>query len=163
MGRGGRLMNYYKATEKFLYNYNSLKASIENMKQEIEEMDYREISAINYQKEPVSETYAFHSATEESAIYAAERKNLLEKRIKITESKLERIDRAIEALNDTERQVIIERYINGKQWWQVAYAVKYNERWCREVRRNAVNKIAIGLFGEQALPEYSRNTARRSG
>ncbi|HHV27946.1 MAG TPA: hypothetical protein GXX63_12235, partial [Tissierellia bacterium] len=119
-------MNYYKATEKFLYNYNSLKASIENMKQEIEEMDYREISAINYQKEPVSETYAFHSATEESAIYAAERKNLLEKRIKITESKLERIDRAIEALNDTERQVIIERYINGKQWWQVAYAVKYN-------------------------------------
>ena len=156
-------MNYYKATEKFLYNYNSLKASIENMKQEIEEMDYREISAIDYEKEPTSETYAFHSATEESAIYAVERKNLLEKRIKITESKLERIDRAIEALNDTERQVIIERYINGKQWWQVAYSVKFNERWCKEIRRRAVEKIAIGLFGEKAMHKDSTNTALQSG
>lgn len=156
-------MNYYKATEKFLHNYNSLKASIENMKQEIEEMDYREISAIDYEKEPTSETYAFHSATEESAIYAAERKNLLEKRIKITESKLERIDRAIEALNDTEKQVITERYMGGKQWWQVAYSVQYNERWCKEIRRRAVNKIAIGLFGEKAMHEDSTNRARQSG
>ena len=51
-------------------------------------------------------------------------KTSLEKRIKITESKLERIDRAIEALNDTEKQIITERYINGKQWWQVAYSVR---------------------------------------
>ena len=46
------------------------------MKQEIKEMDYREYLHIDYEKEPVSETYAFHSATEESTIYAAERKNL---------------------------------------------------------------------------------------
>jgi DNA-directed RNA polymerase specialized sigma subunit len=156
-------LNYYKATEKFLYNYNSLKASIENMKQEIDEMDYREISAIDYEKEPVSETYAFHSATEEAAIYAADKKSLLEQRIKTTEGKLERIDRAIEALNDTERQIITERYINGKQWWQVAYSVKFNERWCKEIRRRAVEKIAIGLFGEKAMHKDSTNTALQNG
>lgn len=122
-------------------------------------MDYREISAIDYEKEPTSETYAFHSATEEAGIYIADRKNLLEKRIKITEGKTERIDRAIAALNDTERQIITERYIEGRQWWQVAYSVKINERWCREIRKRAVNKIAIGLFGEEALPKDSRNTA----
>ena len=157
------MVNYYKATEKFLYNYNSLKASIENMKQEIEEMDYREISAIDYEHEPTSETYAFHSTTEESAVYAADKKSLLEQRIKTTEGKIERIDRAIEALNDTEKQIITERYINGKQWWQVAYSVRINERWCREIRRRAVNKIAIGLFGEEALPKDSRNTAVHDG
>lgn len=146
-------MSYYKATEKFLYNYNSLKASIENMKQEIKEMDYREISAIDYEKEPTSETYAFHSATEESAIYAADRKNLLEKRIKITEGKLERVDRAVSALNDTEREIINLRYIEGRQWWQVAYEVRYSEKWCKELRKRAINKIAVGLFGESALPK----------
>jgi DNA-directed RNA polymerase specialized sigma subunit len=159
---GGAMVNYYKATEKFLYNYNSLKASIENMKQEIEELDYREISAVNYEKEPTGKTYDFHSITEEAGIRAAEKKKLLEKRIKATQSKLERIDRAIKALNDTERQIITERYINGKQWWQVAYTVKFNERWCKELRRRAVQKVAIGLFGEKAMNEESTNTARQT-
>ncbi|AYO30819.1 hypothetical protein D2962_09525 [Biomaibacter acetigenes] len=157
------VLNYYKATEKFLYNYNSLKASIENMKQEIEGMDYREISAINYDKEPTSKTYAFYSITEEAGVRAADKKRLLEQRIKATEGKIERIDRAIEALNDTERQIITERYINGKQWWQIAYSVRINERWCREIRKRAVTKIAIGLFGEDAMPKDSRNTAVQSG
>lgn len=146
-------MNYYKATEKFLYNYNSLKASIENMKQEITEMDYRELSAINYNKEPTSKTYAFHSSTEEAAIYTADKKSLLEHRIKITEGKLERIDRAIEALNELEQRIIKLRYIEGKQWWQIAYEIRYSEKWGKELRRRAIGKIAVGLFGEDALPK----------
>lgn len=163
MGEGGRaILNYYKATEKFLYNYNSLKASIENMKQEIEEIDYLEISAVNYEKEPTSETYTFHSITEEAAIYTADKKSLLEQRIKITEGRIDRIDRAIEALNDTERQIITDRYINGRQWWEVAYSVKFNERWCKEIRRRAVEKIAIGLFGEEAIHKDSTNRARQT-
>lgn len=156
-------MSFYKATEKFLYNYNSLKASIENMKQEIEEIDYKEIPGINYDKERTSKTYAFHSITEDEGIKVADKKILLEKRIKATEGKIERIDRAIEALNDTERQIITERYINGRQWWEVAYSVKFNERWCKEIRRRAVKKIAIGLFGEDAINKDSTNTARHSG
>ena len=156
------MVNYYKATEKFLYNYNSLKASIENMKQEIEEIDYQEISAVNYEKEPTGKTYAFHSITEEAGIRAAEKKKLLEKRIKATQSKLERIDRAIKALNDTERQIITERYIGGRQWWEIAYKVRFNESWCKELRRRAVRKIAIGLFGEVAIDKHKTNTGRQS-
>jgi hypothetical protein len=156
-------MNYYKATEKFLYNYNSLKASVENMKQEIEEMDYCEMSGIDYSREPTGKTYAFRSPTEDAAIRAADKKALLNGKINVLGNKLERIDRAIEALNKTEKQIIIERYMEGKQWWQVAYNAQYNERWCKEIRRRAVEKIAIGLFGEIAMHEYSTNTARQSG
>lgn len=156
-------MNYYKATENFLYNYNSLKASIQNMKQEIKEIDHHSISAINYEKEPTSETHKFYSDTEEKAIRAIERKEQLKLNILITESKLKRIDRAIDALNDNEKQVIYERYIKGRQWWEVAYKVKYNERWCKELRRRAINKIAIGLYGEKAMHEDSTNRARKTG
>ena len=151
-------INHYKATELFLYNYNSLKASIKNIWQELEEIDYREISAVDLQYEPVA-TNAIHQPTEEAAVRVADLKTHLEQRIKITESKLERIDRAIEALNPTERQIIEQRYKNGKQWWEIAYEVKFNERWCKEIRRRAVNKIAIGLFGENAMPESCTNTA----
>lgn len=152
-------MNHYKAAEKFLYNYNSLKASIKNMKQEIEEMDYREISSVNYEREPVCKTYAFNSSTENEAVRVADRKAEIAGRIKLLEGKMGRIDRAIEALNPAEKKIIIERYISGRQWWEVAYNVKYNERWCREVRKRAINKIAVGLFGEEAMPKDSRNTA----
>jgi DNA-directed RNA polymerase specialized sigma subunit len=157
------MVNYYKATEKFLYNYNSLKASTENMKQEIEELDYREISAVDYEKEPSGKTYAFHSKTEESAIYAAEKKKLLEQRIKTTERKLDRIDRAVEALNEIEQKIIKLRYYEGRQWWQIAYEMRYSEKWCKELRRRAVHKVAIGLFGEDALIKDFPFTSLQNG
>ena len=136
---------------------------MENLQQELEEEVYYGLPATNYDREPTCKTYAFHSATEESAIVAVERENRLKQRIKVLQSKIERIDRAISALNATERLIITERYLEGKQWWQVAYKVQYNERWCREIRKRAVHKVAIGLFGEEAQPEYSRKTARRIG
>lgn len=146
-------MNYYKATEKFLYNYNSLKASIENMKQEIEEIEYLGMSAINYDHEITGKTFAFHSLTESEAMRAADRKQMLQQRIEILESKIERIDRAIEALNKTEQKIINLRYKEGRQWWEIAYEMRYSEKWCKELRKRAVNKIAVGLFGEDALPK----------
>ena len=148
---GGTMVNYYKATEKFLYNYNSLKASIENMKQEIEEMEYFGITALDYKQEPVGKTYAFHSTTENEAIKITNKKEILGTRIKLLENKLERIDRAVEALNEIEQKIIKLRYYEGRQWWQIAYEMKYSEKWCKELRRRAVQKVAIGLFGEDAL------------
>jgi DNA-directed RNA polymerase specialized sigma subunit len=144
-------LNYYKATEKFLYNYNSLKASIENMKQEIEEIEYLGMSAINYDHEITGKTFVFHSITENEAIKVSEKKRILETRIKILENKLERIDRAVDALNDIEQKIIKLRYYEEWQWCQIAYEVRYSEKWCRELRRRAVRKVAIGLFGEEAL------------
>jgi len=143
-------MNYYKATEKYLYNYNSLKASIENMQKEITEMEYAGMSAMDPAHIP-AKTYKYYSPSEDEAIRIAEKKTALQKRIKSTRGKLERIDRAIEALSEVERRIITERYIQCRPWWEVAYSAKYNERWCREIRWKAVRKVAIGLFGEKAL------------
>ena len=149
------MVNYYKATEKFLYNYNSLKASIENMKQEIEEMEYLGITALDYKQEPVGKTYAFHSTTENEAIKITNKKEILGTRIKLLENKLERIDRAVEALNEIEQKIIKLRYYEGRQWWQIAYEMKYSEKWCKELRRRAVQKVAIGLLEKMHLKKTS--------
>ena len=149
--------SYYKSTESLLYNYNMLKVSIENMKLEIEETEKNDgTTGIKYDGVQTSPTFKFSSQTEDTSIRNIETIDLLKKRIEITENKIERVDNAIEALNGTEKDVIIKRYLEGKQWYIVAYEVNYNERWCKELRKRAIEKIAIGLYGYRALLEHEK-------
>ena len=149
--------SYYKSTESLLYNYNMLKVSIENMKLEIEETEKNDgATGIKYDGVQTSPTFKFSSQTEDTSIRNIETIDLLKKRIEITENKIKRVDNAIEALNGAEKNVIIKRYLEGKQWYIVAYEVNYNERWCKELRKRAIEKIAIGLYGYRALLEHER-------
>ena len=144
--------SYYKSTESLLYNYNMLKVSIENMKLEIEETEKNDgITGIKYDGVQTSPTFKFSSQTEDTSIRNIETIDLLKNRIEITENKIERVDNAIEALNGAEKDVIIKRYLEGKQWWQIAYEVKYSERHCRRIRSEAICKLAVGLYGEEVI------------
>lgn len=146
---------HYKLTEKLLYNYNMLKASIKNMKQEINELENDVVgpSSISYETEKTGKTYKTNRPTEETAIKNITYIDLLEKRIEMTQSKIERIDRSIEALNEVEKQVVRLRYIDSIQWFQIAYKLKYTERWCKHLRTQAIKKIAVGIYGETAISE----------
>lgn len=68
-----------------------------------------------------------------------------------TQNKIDKIDRAMEALNEDERLIIRSRYIDWLQWWQVAGLVKYSERWCKEKRKDSIGKLASGIFGYTSL------------
>ncbi len=144
-------MNYYKATEKYLYNYKSLKANIENMKTQIKELDYSSVKGANY--DYIDNGGYKKSAVESTVLYIDKKRSNLERKIIELKSKLERIDKSIEALNEVEQFIIKERYFEGKQWWKIAYKLRYSERWCKELRSRAVEKISIGLWGEDALPK----------
>jgi len=41
--------------------------------------------------------------------------------------------------------------------------MKYSEKWCKELRRRAVQKVAIGLFGEDALVKDFPFTSLQNG
>lgn len=143
----------YKETEYLLYSYKMFKISIENMKNEIEYIKNEEdgLTAINYDGINTSPTNKFSSSTEDTALSVSEKICYLEHSIRRIESKLERIDRALEGLTEIERQVIKQRYIEGLQWWQVGYQVKYSERHCKRIRTGAIEKIAIGINGDKAI------------
>ncbi|WP_427340634.1 sigma factor-like helix-turn-helix DNA-binding protein [Caloranaerobacter sp. DY30410] len=146
---------YYRATEKLLYNYKMLKVSIENMKAEIEELKKESgITGINYEGEKTSETHKITQPTEEQSLRNITQEYLLRKRIEITQNKIDRIDRALEGLNETERKIVVMRYIEGMQWFKIAYEVNYNERWCKELRKRAIEKLAIGIYGYTALLKH---------
>ncbi|KNF08540.1 hypothetical protein CLPU_6c00260 [Gottschalkia purinilytica] len=141
--------NYYKSVESLLYNYTMFKASIENMEAEIKEIEIEDgLRSLSYENEKTSCTNEINRSTENIAIRKIEHKDLLKKRIEIIDSKLRRLDNAINALNELENKIITKRYFEGKQWYIIAYELSYNERWCRQVRKQAISKLAIGLYGD---------------
>ena len=150
-------IKYYKAAEALLHNYNMLKISIENAKLEIEEVKNKDIviKGISYDGIKSSPTFEIKSQTEDITIKNIEYIDLLTKRIEITQNKLSRLDNAIDSLNEIEKQIIKMRYIEGLQWYQIAYKMRYTERWCKQLRTQAVTKMAVGLYGEKAIREHN--------
>lgn len=140
---------YYKETEYLLYNYNMFKIAIENMEKQIEYFKKEDGSkGINYNGVSISPTFKFVSDTEDTALSNIEKIQYLEQQIDGIKSKLDRVDRALEGLTRIERQIMQEKYMEGKQWYIVAYNASYSERHCRNLRKNAIEKIAIGIFGD---------------
>lgn len=145
---------YYKQTENLLYNYKMFQISIENMRNEIEELKKEDgLGAINYDTEPISPTFKFSSTTEDVAISISEKIDYLEHSIRRMESKIQAIDKAIEGLNEEEKCIISNRYIDGQQWYIVAYKVGYSERHSKRIRTDAIIKIAIGLNGDRIIEQ----------
>lgn len=143
---------YYKKTEYLLYNYKMFKISIENMKDEIKYLEGEDgMTGIKYDGISTSPTHKFSSVTEDTVLSVSEKIDYLEHSIRRIESTLEGIDRALGGLSYIERDVVTERYIEGQQWWQVGYKVKYSERHCRRIRTGAIEKIAIGINGDKAI------------
>lgn len=150
---------YYKETEYLLYNYEMFKIAIENMKKEIEFIKLEDgTKGISYNGISTSPTNEFKSITEDTALSKIEKIDYLNHSIRRIENKIDRIDRAIGGLTEVERNIIKDKYMRGKQWYTVAYNVSYSERHCRNFRRNAIGKIAIGIFGNIAtsLPHLDK-------
>lgn len=146
---------YYKETEYLLYNYKMFEISIKNMQQEIEFLKSEDGGrGIAYDSIPISPTNKFSSSTEDIALSVTEKIDYLEHSIRRMNAKLESIDKAMEGLTEAEKDIIRKKYMLGKQWYVIAYEVSYNERWCKELRKRAISKMTIGIFGDTALLKH---------
>lgn len=141
-------MNKYSKVEELLRKYKMININIQNMTAEIEFLGKEDgMVGISYDGIRVSETNEFRSATENIAIANMEKIHYLERLIEKAKLEIESIDRALEGLEEREKTVIIERYINSKQWWQVSGVVFLGERQCKRIRSEAIKKIVTGMYG----------------
>lgn len=143
-------MDYIKATEKILWQYTSYKAYIENAKEELAEMD-KDAGVgmgIDYSKDKLAPTYKFSSMTESEAEQRIDRKELLQKQIEIISHKLNRIERALNALSETDRKIIEMYYFQGKRIWEIQFEVQYSDRQVKRKKRYALEKLKISIYGE---------------
>lgn len=143
-------LNNYKKTERLLENYSALKGYIEMRQKELEEIEYGGISAIEL-GEKTAPTNKINDPVFEEVVsidrYRKEMKKEIEKKEKI----IKKIDFALGKLDNLQRAVIKLRYLEGKQWWQVGTEVHYSERWCKHLRSEAINKMAIIIYGNNSL------------
>lgn len=131
-----------KEIEKWLTHYKVIKAGIENLKEE-----YKLVEdcgrGIDTSQESTSKTYKFNSEVENTAIKLC----LMKKRIKHMENKINKIDKALEALSELEREIIKERYIENKYYYQFTYKLYKSESHCKKIRKKAIEKMIIAIFG----------------
>ncbi|MBB6218011.1 DNA-directed RNA polymerase specialized sigma subunit [Anaerosolibacter carboniphilus] len=146
---------YYKMAEKALKYYHLLRANIDNLEDELLEVDLElGAKAIDYSREKIGQTFKINHPVEEEVIHRVEKKDMIQRQIDFLNNKLARVDRALESLDEVEQKVIISRYLKGRPWYKIAYEVSYNERWCKEVRKRGISKVAVALYGNTALIEH---------
>lgn len=147
INRGNNMSNY-KKVEGLLKNYRMYKCYIDNIKNEIDfirsrcgtgEVDYEFSGGL---------TNAISSITEAQAIQNIEDIEKLEEELKVLEYNLDKIDKCIECLDDIEKAIVTKYYIEGQQWFEIAYEYKYSERHCKRIRTAAINSISVGMYRE---------------
>lgn len=105
-------------TKEQLRQYQSIKAEISQMERRIEELKelgYEDIT------QPLRDIYQ-------------------EKLANLIESQLE-IEKAIESLNSTERELMRLRYIDGADWTEVAATIHYEWTQTHRIHARALAKI----------------------
>lgn len=118
------------------------------MQEEIEfiQNDYG-IQGISYDGIATSPTHKFSSSVENTALSKSEKIHYLECQIENMQRDIDMVDRTLKGLTQLERDVVTEKYINSKQWWQVGSKVRFSESWCKKIRKRAIDKMVVGVYG----------------
>lgn len=126
------------------------KIKIENLEKEIEYVkEDNELKGISYDGVSTSPTNEVKSIVESTVLGNLEKIEYLEHLIKRHRIDIDKLDKAMEELEEVEQTILRERYTNSKLWWQVAGMVRYGERHCKRLRTIAVNKLVDGIYGEK--------------
>ena len=139
----------FKKTERILYNYSMLKAEINNLELEIEELEneYEGIGAISYE-ERSGTTYKISDSVANEIIFREKEVYRLHKAKRSKEILLSKINNALEVLDENERKVVHYRYLNGKRtWMQVGEILSMDSNYCcNTLRVNTINKLSKIIF-----------------
>lgn len=144
----------YSQLEGILYNYKIIKASIENNKIKLDDLELEDpedgMPSISY-GDPSSQTNKINRSVETAALKNIERRDRLEKElirtIRRETNKIKKIDNAMSGLSETEKEVATLFYIENKTWIEISGKMSYSQSWCQEIRYTAMNKMLYIING----------------
>lgn len=142
------MTNYEKEQQiiEWLEYYNAYKASIENFKTLIEDVA-EEGMGIDYSKDKIGPTNKFNSITENAVIRLD--KYDIQNKIKSMSNIINSVDKALNSLLDAEREVIINRCMKGMYYYQFCYKIGASERTAKRIKKEALKKMVIVIFGKE--------------
>jgi len=131
---------------EWLKEYEAIKAGIENLEQTIEDIAQSDM-AVNYDKEPTGKNNKFNSIVE-SAVVKIDKLDI-KRRIEAMKNIVNNIDRALSILTDTERFIIEHRCIKSQYYYQFCYQINVSERTAKRIKKEALRKMSIVIFGKE--------------
>lgn len=143
-----KVTDKYAEVVRMLSRYTMLKINIRNMEDEIKYLKEQDgVSGTSMDGVNIRPTNMFKSVTEKTALKNVKKIKQLNDRILKSKLEIDIMDRALEGLTCIERKIIISKYIEGLQWWQVSGIVRYSERHCKRIRTKAINELVVGIYG----------------
>lgn len=140
-------MNLYKKTEAILYNYKKTKIEIKNLILDLEalENDYQGVQAIGYE-ERSSPTNAFSSSVENEIIKRDENILKLRNKIRLKEIEIEKVDNVLNSLNERDKYIIKEYYIERNQLKNISKHINLEESYLSSYKSKLIKDISNIMF-----------------
>lgn len=128
---------FFKKTENLLYNYTNIDAELEIIEFKLKDIS---VGAISYEERTAS-TNEIHSSVEDKTLKVLD----LEEKRKELLFKKELIEKALNLLDKTERELVELRYFSSRKpsWVHVARRLYMSEITCLRVRNRIIKKIGI--------------------
>lgn len=142
------MIEYQKEQQivEWLKEYKACQLGIENLEQMIEDISEADMG-INYGKESSVSTNKFSSVVE-NACLKIDKLNIRH-RIKVMQNIVNSVDKALESLTNIEKEVVVNRCAKGKYYYEFCYKIGVSERMARRIKRQALNKMCIVIFGKE--------------
>ena len=138
----------FKNTEGLLYNYTSLKVKIKNLKLDLENLEFEDLQAIQYDQDKLCDTNAFNSSVENNVIAKDKQVEIINRKIRYFQNTIAKIDNALENLSDSEKKLVEMRYLRSEPctWQYIASKIQLDVTNCYKKRNNIIKKISDMLF-----------------
>lgn len=131
----------YNDIESWLYNYKIAEVAIENLKAELVVLDT--LKSVNIEIEGKGLGKVSSSVEDIQA-----EKEKIKSRIMVMESKLNKLNKALDTLKEEELYVIKSFYINQERYKEIGNKMQCSIISCKRIKKKALNKIIIGVYGE---------------
>lgn len=141
-------MDKYKNVERRLRNLEMEKTYLIYLEKDLKllELEY-EISGINYEK--VGGNNNISDITGDKAVKLMQKRQELELKIARKKNEIEHIEGVLSKLTETERKIITMWYIEYKPHWKIAQEVGYSVSQVKRIKKDAIEKIMVGLYGDE--------------
>lgn len=133
----------FRKTDGVLFNYKTIKAEINNLELEIEELQEEcdGVKGITYE-ERTGATNAFNSSVENEILKKEKEITKLLKEKASKERLIKKIDNALDILSEDEKEIIKLRCFDRLGWNKVSIRTSRDEDYCGKIKRDAINKIS---------------------
>lgn len=151
--------DYYRAVDGYLKNYSKFKIAVENLATERQAKLFQlsgcstPISKYGYGVPGGSgDSLSQPESVVSKRIELADEAETINKDMQEVQRIIDKVDKALSGLEPDLRQVIELSYFEKLDWWKIADEMHYSAKWCRNLRDQAIQDMALMMFGMKACP-----------